>query len=286
MDQEAAPSTGGPVEPETRAARRARVEAIRRHPVLPEMALVPRPLVVVATVVLVGLLVPLLRTDPVLLAGGLAWTGVVLAWGWPRLLGSSSRFGSSLAVGVAAVAAPVLGVVPGEEPYLRLVPVGLAVGLGVMFVHQIARRDGRPRLTESIGVTSFGLGLVTVGTTWLPLAYSGRATDLASAAFVAVAVGSLADLAAGVRLLRAWLLPVAMVLGAAGAIVAASILGFPQASSAALVGLLAAAVAHALRRALVVLPPVTARRSQLAVAAAGVLVPGVVVYGAALVLIG
>ena len=37
--------------------------------------------------------------DPVLLAAGLAWAGVVLAWGWPALHGSSSRFGSSLAIG-------------------------------------------------------------------------------------------------------------------------------------------------------------------------------------------
>ena len=214
------------------------------------------------------LLVLALRTDPVVLAAGLAWTGLVLAWGWPRLLGSSSRFGSSLAVGVTAVLAPAAAVVSTDEPYLRLVPVALAVGLGLMFVHQIVRRDGRPRLTESIGVTSFGLALVAVGTTWLPLARSSRPADLATVALVAVAVGSLADLAAGMRAIRPWLLPLAMVLGASGAVVTAALLGAPRPATAALAGLLAAAVSHAMRRVLVVLPPITAVRCQLTSAAA------------------
>ncbi|HMM96572.1 hypothetical protein [Phycicoccus sp.] len=303
MDEEtgpaAEPATPGPADeaasppeperpersqPETRAGRRARLEALRRNPVLPEMATVPRPVVVLVTVVLAALLVPALRTDPVVLAGVLAWTGLVLAWGWPRLLGSSSRFGSALAIGVAGVLAPAAGAATTDEPWLRLVPVALAVALGVMFVHQIVRRDGRPRLTESIGVTGFGIGLVAVGTTWLPLARSARPTDLATAALVAVAVGALVDLAAGRRRLRAWLLPLTMVLGAAGAVVAASVLGSPRPGTAALVGVLAAAVSHALRRMLVVLPPVTAIRCQLAVGAAAVLVPGVVAYGVSLVL--
>ncbi|QKE82723.1 hypothetical protein [Arthrobacter sp. NEB 688] len=271
---------------ETRASRRARLESLRRHPVLPEMATVVRPLVVAVTLVLGALLVLALRTDAVVLAAGLAWTGLVVAWGWPRLLGSSSRFGASLAVGVAGVLAPAAGAATSDEPWLRLVPVALAVALGVMFVHQIVRRDGRPRLTESIGITAFGLGLVAVGTTWLPLARSPRPTDLATAALVAVAVGSLADLAAGVRVLRGWLLPLSMLLGGAGALVTASVLGGPGAGTAALVGVLCSAVAHALRRTLVVLPPVTAVRCQLATGAASLLVPGVVAYGISLWLVG
>ncbi|MGG5260278.1 hypothetical protein [Phycicoccus avicenniae] len=278
-------SAGAP-EGETRAQRRARREALLRNPVLPEMATVVRPVVVVATVVLAALLVLALRTDPLVLAAGLAWTGLVLAWGWPRLLGSSSRFGSALAVGVTAVLAPAAAVAPTDEPYLRLVPVALAVGLGLMFGHQIVRRDGRPRLTDSIGVTSFGLALLALGTTWLPLSRESRPTDLATAALVAVAVGALADLGAGVKLLRPWLLPVAMVLGACGAIVTGALLDSPRAATAALVGLLAAAVSHAMRRVLVVLPPVTAIRCQLASAAAGLLVPGVVAYGVSLALVG
>ncbi|WP_101395190.1 hypothetical protein [Phycicoccus duodecadis] len=271
---------------ETRASRRARREASLRAPLLPAMATVPRPVVVVASIVLCTLVIPAVRTDPVLVAAALAWCGLVLSWGWPRLLGSSSRFGASLAVGVTAVLAPVSAVLPDGVPGLRLVPVALAVGLGLMFVHQILRRDGRPRLTESIGITAFGLALVAVGTTWLPLTGDVRRADLAIAAFAAVAVSSLVDLVVGYVRLRPWLLPLAMVLGGATGLVCASVLGAPSASAAALVGLLSAAVSHALRRVLSVLPPVTSMRGQLASAAAGVLVPGVVAYGVALALVG
>lgn len=272
---------------ETRAARRARRDAmLRQAPRLPEMATVPRPVVVVATLVWCALLVVAVRIDPVVVAAVLAWAGLVLAWGWPRLLGSSSRFGSSLAIGVAGVLAPLASVLPDGEPDLALVPAALAIGLGLMFGHQIVRRDGRPRLTESIGVTSFGLALAALGATWLPVTLGTRPAALAVAAFVGLGVSALADLAVGIPRLRAWLLPLAMVLGASGALVAAAVLGGPGPATAALTGLLVAAVSHALRRMLSVLPPVTAVRGQLASAAAGILVPGVVAYGVALALVG
>lgn len=274
-----------PDAPETRAARRARREATLRQPVLPALATVTRPVTVAGSVVLAALLVLALRTDPVLLAAGLGWCGVVLAWGWPRLLGSSSRVGSSLTIGVTGVLAAAAAAVS-TQPYLRLVPVALAIGLGMMFGHQILRRDGRPRLTESIGITSFALGLVAVGTTWVPLARAARPADLAAAALVAVAVSSLADLVAGFGRARPWMLPLAMVLGAGGALVAASVLGGPAPGGAALAGLLCGGVAHSLRRALTVLPAIGAVRSQLAAAAAGILVPGVVAYGLSLLLVG
>ncbi|MBM6403122.1 hypothetical protein JQN72_02525 [Phycicoccus sp. CSK15P-2] len=279
-----AASTGA--ESETRAARRARREAQLRNPVLPAMATVTRPAVVVTTVVLTGLLVAGLRVDPVILAGGLAWTGLLLAFGWPRLLGSSSRFGSSLAIGVAGVLTPVSAVVPDGTASLAVVPVALTIGLALMFGHQIVRTDGRPRLTESVGVTSLGIALVAVGATWLPLTSGHRTAALAVAGLVGVGAASLADLAVGMRPLRPWLLPLAMVLGASGALVSAGIVGGPRPAAAALAGMLVGAVSHALRRVLCVLPPVTSLRGQLASAAAGVLVGGVVAYGVALALVG
>ena len=272
--------------PETRAQRRARRDAVLKEPVLPALSTVRRPVAVLATIVLAALLVLALVADPVLLAAGLAWAGVVVAWGWPSLLGSSSRFGSSLAIGVTGVLAPVAAVATTDEPYLRLVPVAMLVGLAIMFGHQMVRRDGRPRLTESIGITSLGLAVIALGITWLPLARSSRASDIAVLGFVAIAAASLADLAAGIEKLRPWMLPLAMLLGAGAALVAASVDGSPQAAPAALVGLLCAAVSHATRRMLSVLPPVSSVRGQLTTAAASLLVPGVVAYGLALAIVG
>ena len=205
---------------------------------LPALATVRRPVAVVAIIVLAALLVLALLADPVLLAAGLAWAGIVVAWGWPALLGSSSRFGSSLAIGVTGVLAPVAGVATTDEPYLRLVPVALLIGLAVMFGHQMVRRDGRPRLTESIGITSLGLAVVALGTTWMPLSRSSRASDIALLGFVSIAVASLADLVAGFAKVRPWMLPLAMLLGGAGAVVAAAVAGSPSPAPAALVGFL------------------------------------------------
>lgn len=271
---------------ETRASRRARREALLQQPILPEMATVPRPLVVAATFVLCAVLVGAVRTHPVVVAVALAGIGLLLGWGWPRLLGSSSRFGSSLAIGVAGVLAPVVAVLPNGQPVLTLVPVALAGGLGLMFAHQILRRDGRPRLTESIGVSAFGLALVTVGTTWLPLTVDDRAGSLAVAALAAIAVSSLVDLAVGYPKVRPWLLPVGMLLGASAALVTANVLGAPGQATAALAGLLCAAVSQAVRRVCTVLPPLTWFSAQMATAAAGVLLPGIVAYSVALALVG
>ncbi len=283
-----APAAAGRATPaaESRATRRARREAAARTAPLPPLALVPRPASVVATVVLAALLALGVVTDPALLGVGLAVSGLLLAWGWPRLLGSSSRFGSSFAVGVTAVLAAGAAAVTAEPPYLRLVPVALAIGLGLMFGHQILRRDGRPRLTESVGVTAFGLALVALGSAWMPLSRSGRASDLALVACVAIAVSAVADVVVRYERARSWMLPLAMVLGGASAVVAASLAGSPGPARAALVGVVVAGVSHALRRALVVLPGIGSLPAQLATAAAGVLGPGVVAYGLQLLVVG
>jgi hypothetical protein len=75
---EPGPTPDAPVV-ETRAQRRARREAVLKEPVLPALATVRRPIAVIATIVLAALLVLALLADPVLLAAGLAWAGIVFA---------------------------------------------------------------------------------------------------------------------------------------------------------------------------------------------------------------
>ena len=91
---------------ESRVERRAARVERRRNPVLPPMATERRVPVVLATAVLALLLALATTADHALGAAAVAWLGLALAWGWPELLGSSSRFGSSLAVGVAGVLGP------------------------------------------------------------------------------------------------------------------------------------------------------------------------------------
>ncbi len=277
-------STGSGLE--TRVQRRARLQVALREPLLPPLATVLRPVTSAASIIFAALLVLAVLADPVLMAAGLAWAGLVIAWGWPALTGSSSRFGSSLSIGIAALLVPAAAAATTEEPYLRYVPVALALALAVMFGHQIMRRDGRPRLTDSLGSTSLAIAVVTMGVAWMPLSRTPRGTELAVVALVSIGVASLGDLAVGFSRLRAWSLPLAMVLGGGAAIAAAAVVGSPGAGSAALVGLLCAAVSHSLRRVLSVLPAITSIRGQLASAAAGLLVPGVIGYVLALAIVG
>ena len=183
--------------------------------------------------------------------------------------------------------APVAAVATTDEPYLRLVPVALLIGLAVMFGHQMVRRDGRPRLTESIGITSLGLAVVALGTTWMPLSRTDRASDIALLGFVAdrgrvagrprrrLREGAAVDASArdaarrrrcaGRRLGGRFARPGAR----------------PRSSGSS-----CAAVSHATRRMLCVLPGVSSVRGQLSTAAASLLVPGVVAYGLALAIVG
>ena len=90
---------------ETRAARRARREALESEPVLSPLATMPRPI--------------------------LATTSALLA----------------ILLSLAAASDYAI----------------LAAGLMVMFVHQLVRRDGRPRLVQSTAITAFGIAVVTIG---------------------------------------------------------------------------------------------------------------------------
>ena len=49
----------------------------------------------------------------------------------------------------------------------------------LMFGHQMVRRDGRPRLTESIGITSLGIAVAALGAAWMPLSAPIGGADIA-----------------------------------------------------------------------------------------------------------
>ena len=119
-----------------------------------------------------------------------------------------------------------------------LVPVAVIAGLAVMFVHQMVRTDGRPRLTESIAVTvlrhrggrpGHGVGAAHPQRGAPPTSPSSRSRRSRP---------SLADLVAGLPRVRPWMLPLSMLLGAAAALLAAALLGGPDTGPAALTGFL------------------------------------------------
>ncbi len=226
------------------------------------------------------------HADPMLLGAAVAWAGLVLAWGWPSLLGSPSRVGSSLAIAIAGVGSVVAVWAAKTDPYLRYVPVALALALLAMFLHQLVRRDGRPRLTESIAITAAGLSIAAIGACYIALDRLDSGVAIVTVSLAAVAAGSLADLLIPVAVLRPWLLPLSMLLGGGAATLTSGIQGDPATAQAVLIGFLVAAVSHAMRRVLMPLPAIHGRRGQITAGVASVLVTAVVAYTLAGVLVG
>jgi hypothetical protein len=271
---------------ESRAARRAAREHRRHHPVLPPIATERRSAVVLATMVLAALLAVATTADHALGAAAIAWGGLALAWGWPELLGSSSRFGSSFAIGSAGVLAPIVVAFTPDEPYLRHVPVVVAGSILAMFLHQIMRRDGRPRLTQSVSVGAAGIAIAVIGAAWVPLGRTFGGTEVVIVVAAALALSALADLAAPLHRVRSLMLPVALLLGAVAGGVGGQVVAEVGMFAGAVLGLVAAGLAHLMRRVLCVLPPIRGLRGQLTSAAASVLVTGVPVSILATILVG
>ncbi|GAA4112784.1 hypothetical protein GCM10022415_07740 [Knoellia locipacati] len=271
---------------ESRAARRAARDERRRNPVLPPMATERRVPVVLATAVLALLLALATAADHALGAAAVAWLGLALAWGWPELLGSPSRFGSSLAVGVAGVLAPVTVAFTPDDPYLRHVPVVVAAAVLTMFLHQVVRKDGRPRLTQSVAISAAGIAVATIGVAWVPLGRTSDGAEVALVVAVALAVSALADLLAPLARVRPWMVAIAGVLGLVAGGVGGLVVTEVGALGGAVIGAVAAGLAHVMRRALCVLPPIRGLRGQLTAAAASVLVTGVPVGVLAAVFVG
>lgn len=256
-----------------------RAAAAAAGPVLvpvPEMH--RQPLVAIAVVALAALLTISAFAGPLLVAVAVAFPAGVMAWGWSGLLGLPSPRGTAFVLAVGSAAAIGTALATRADPLLEWMPAALAGSLIVAFLHQLARRDGRPRLVESIASNTTAIAIVVSGACFVVLPRTAHGAWVVALAAGAIAVSTLTDLLGDLPRLRAWLLPLAMLAGGVVAIgvgLASGVVGW---GPAALLGVLAAGVSHALRRVLAMLPAISGSRSQLVSAGASVLTAGVVVY--------
>ncbi len=244
---------------------------------LPSTRALPRwrPLVTVASIVLAGaLLVGALLGSPVLLVVD-AVVMACLVFGWVVMLGLPGFQGTTVVLAVGAVASMVGGSVFARDGLLWL-SASVALVTLLAFVHQLARRDGRPRLVESISASVTGIVLLSSGASLLPLLAVPGGPASAVTVMAAVCAGGLGDL--GGR--WGWPLKVcalaSVVLGAAAGAIATGIMPGHGLGPvlAALVGGLAGGASHAVRQVQAVLPQIGSPRAQLASAAASVLSVG------------
>ncbi|WP_168582350.1 hypothetical protein [Gephyromycinifex aptenodytis] len=216
----------------------------------------------------------------------LALPMVLLAFGWVPLLRLPSPRSTTTVQLLSAVIILVPGVLA-PSATLAWLPAAVALAMLVTFLHQLNRRDARPRLVESVSASASGVALLSSAVCMLPAASSahGRAALVAVAA--ATAVSSLADVGLGrtPRSLVALLCACsAVVLGAVVAVAAVVLMDRPELSllAAAAAGAVAAASSYALRQVQSVLPSLWGRRAQFASAASSVLCTGAVAYALAL----
>lgn len=227
-----------------------------------------------ATLAIAGLLALTGYTGSALVAVTVLVGGVVLAWGWAGALALPSPRGTSLVLLLGTVALVLSAVFTHTDPYLRWVPAALAGAVIASFVHQLLRRDGRPRLVESVASTSMALVLVASGVCLIPLPRLVDGGTVLAAGLAGVALSAIVDLAARRPALRVWLLPVGMLLGGLAAILVGRTAGLAW-GPMALLGVVGAAVSHALRQVLLALPTMATARPRLVSGVASVLVCGV-----------
>jgi len=257
--------------------RRQRREATRAQP-LPPRALAVRPVSVLATIAFAALVALTGYASPRFVALAVAFGGFVLAWGWPTLLGLPSPRGTSAVLSVGTVLMTAAVLLTRDEPYLEWMPAAMAVATIVAFLHQLMRRDGRPRLTESVAASATGLAVLAAGTAYAPIPQVLHGEHALAATMAGLAVGALADPLISVRRLRQWALFIAMFIGGAAAMLVALLASEPLPAVAALLGILAAGISHAARRVVAPLPAAPLPRAQLAGAAAASLLVGVVAF--------
>jgi hypothetical protein len=257
----------------TRAARRAAREA-QPDVELPPIAHVTRVVGIAATVIGALLFAVSAFAGETVLSLAVLLGSLVISWGWPRAAGLPSPKGSSAVLALTSVLLVGSFLAAETSPYLRWSSAALALGLIAMFVQQLLRRDGRPRLAESVMGTAFGLVVLASAVSYLPLIHVDGGPELIACAMVAVAAGTGADLLVRNAMVRPWLLPLSMVLGGLTSTLLSLVMGAPDIPPAALVGVCCAALGHAFRRLLAPEAGSFSSQGQIATGLASVAIPG------------
>ncbi|HET8601325.1 MAG TPA: hypothetical protein VFL99_13430 [Segeticoccus sp.] len=234
-------------------------------------------LVVVGALVTAGLVAASVYAGPGIAALVVAAGGAVLAWGWPGILDLPSPRGTSGVLLLAALAVAAAAFLTADAPLLRLVPAAVAGAVLLTFVHQLLRRDGRPRLVTTVAGTLTGIAALASGVGFVGLSRLPHGDGVAAVAVIGVAAGALLDHLLRGEALRAWLLPLELVVGAGLAVALSVAVAVPW-GVALLLGVVCTGVSHALRRVVTALPALVAARPQLAAGVTTVLLDGVVAY--------
>ena len=206
----------------------------------------------------------------------------VLAWGWAGALGLPTPRGTVAVLVVAGLSILLSVYVPEQGNQMSLLPGALAVSTMAAFLHQLLRRDGRPRVAESVSSVVFALAVFTCSAFFVPLVSTVAGVYFMVAALGAVAASVLVSVVLR-RLPEAfapWMIPAMMVVGGVVGGATGTVSEVPWAAFV-VVGVLASGLSHAVRHAFSLLPTMTHARPRAVVALTSVLIVGIVPYSAA-----
>jgi hypothetical protein len=200
---------------------------------------------------------------------------VLLAWGWPALLDLPSPRGTTATVTAGGAAAALAVALTHDEPRLQWLALALAGAVVAEFVHQLLRRDARPRLVESVTGTVAGVVVLASLSSLLAL----PATPASSSGVVTWGAAVCAALATQLLPLPARItLPLAVVVAGLLGGVLGGLFADGTVVAGLVVGTLCATVTLMVHRLLATLPTAGRAPGWLALAVAPAATSGMVAY--------
>lgn len=202
--------------------------------------------------------------------------GLLVAAGWPRLVGSPTPVGSSLVLVVTTLTLGAALLATDAEPFLEHVPAAVAAGIIAMCLHPLVQESARAGLAQ--GLTGTGLGVLVIACGGVLTSAAPDGGDPVVVLGIALAVAALVDLATERPRSAAWMLPIGMLVGGLVAVGVHDLLGDDLAPWPALLGVVGAGTALSLRRVAAQQPSVDTVFGALAAGVASVLLVGPIVH--------
>lgn len=208
---------------------------------------------------------------------------MAVAVGWPWLIALPTPRTSSVVLALCGFGSVTAVMIMDVEPLLKWLPAALGGAVIIAFVHQLLRRDGRPRLVEAVAGMVAGMLVLASAAGWVAAARTAGAESLV----VASAVGLAAASAAAAAPVRGWF-------GAVLTLIAGSLAGgavgmampIISAQVGLLIGLMAGILVASLRSLFAHLPTAGQRPAVLASVTLPVAASGIAIYIIGRVLIG
>ncbi|WP_425955939.1 hypothetical protein [Xylanimonas sp. McL0601] len=218
------------------------------------------------------------------LVGVSALLVLLLVIGWSRLSAAPAPGGATVVVLLAGLGAAAVAWRTQGEPVLRHLPIVIAMALVLAFLAEMLRRDGRPRLVESVSGTVAGAFVAVAAAGWVATVRSVGGSALVVTAAVAIAVAAAVS---ALPVARGWL---GALVAVAAAAVAGAVAGTVVPDVEPLTGLIAGVAGGlgvaTLRILVERLPEVRSLRAGLTAATVPVALGGMLVFAVGRVLLG